>query len=121
MQTYTGGRIQFGAITAEWLETFKTYLLSKVSQNTAHTYFSKVKASLRQAVKDKILVNNPGELVAQVKKLDTERDFLTLDEVDKLAQTPCTSFEVKRATNFQKILILKKLREIDYFYCLNIY
>jgi len=100
MQAFTGGRIQFGAITAEWLETFKTYLVSKLSQNTAHTYFSKVKAALRQAVKDRILLNNPGELVAQVKKLDTERDFLTLDEVDKLAQTPCRSFEVKRAFLF---------------------
>jgi len=100
LRAFTGGRIQFGAITAEWLETFKTYLLSKVSQNTAHTYFSKVKASLRQALKDKILVSNPGELVAQIKTMDTQRDFLTLDEVDKLAQTPCRSFEVKRAFLF---------------------
>jgi integrase len=100
LKDYTGGRIQFAAVTEQWLEEFKTYLVTKVSQNTAHVYFSKIKATLRRAVKDKILVVNPAERVDQVKKTDTERVFLTLAEIEILAQTPCHDHEVKRAFLF---------------------
>jgi len=88
LQTFTSGRIQFSAVTDAWLETFKTYLVTKVSQNTAHTYFGKIKAALRQAVKEKIILSNPADLVSQIKTQDTERTFLELGEIEKLAQTP---------------------------------
>ena len=74
--------------------------MTKVSQNTAHTYFSKIKVALKRAVKDKIILNNPGDLVSQVKKQDTEPTFLTLEEIEKLAQTPCKNYEIKRAFLF---------------------
>jgi len=100
LQAFTSGRIQFSAVTDDWLETFKTYLLTKVSQNTAHSYFSKVKAALKQAVKDKIIVSNPCDLVSQIKRQDTERTFLKLTEIERLAQTTCRDHEVKRAFLF---------------------
>lgn len=100
LKVFTNGHIQFAAVTDEWLETFKTYLLTKVSQNTAYTYFSKIKAVLKQAVRDKIILNNPGDLVSRIKRQDTERVFLTIDEIKKLAQTPCRDYELKRAFLF---------------------
>ncbi len=100
LQTFTSGRIQFSAVTDDWLETFKTYLLTKVSQNTAHTYFGKIKAALKQAVKDKIIISNPCDLVSQIKTQDTKRTFLKLTEIERLAQTPCRDHEVKRAFLF---------------------
>jgi len=100
LQDFTSGRIQFSAVTDDWLETFKTYLVSKVSPNTAHTYFSKIKATLKQAVKEKIILSNPGDLVSQIKRQDTERTFLKLTEIGRLAQTHCRHHEVKRAFLF---------------------
>ena len=100
LKDYTDGRIQFAAVTEEWLEEFKTYLVSKVSQNSSHTYLSKIKAALKQAAKDKIIVNNPGELVSQVKRQDIKVSFLELQEIEKLAQTPCRDHEIKRAFLF---------------------
>ena len=55
LQDFTSGGIQFSAVTDDWLETFKTYLVTKVSPNTAHIYFSKIKTALKQAVKEKII------------------------------------------------------------------
>jgi len=78
LQDFTSGRIQFSAVTDDWLETFKTYLVTKDSQNTAHTYFSKIKAALKQAVKDKIIVSKPCNVVSHIKRQDTERTFLEL-------------------------------------------
>ena len=100
LKDYTGGHIRFVAVTDVWLEEFKSYILTKVSQNTARSYFSKVKTALRRAVKDKIIVTNPADLVDQIKEQDIERIFLTFEEVQKLAQTPCRDHEVKRAFLF---------------------
>ena len=100
LQTFSSGRIQFSAVTDDWLETFKTYLVTKVSQNTAHSYFSKIKAALKQAVKEKIILSNPGDLVSQIKTQDTQRTFLKLTEIERLAQTPCRDHEVKRGFLF---------------------
>lgn len=101
LKDFTSGHIQFAAITETWLEQFKSYLLTKVCQNTASTYFSKIKTALRKAVKDKIIINNPSETIAQIRKTDTERNFLTLEEIQKLFVTDCKKHsEVKRAFLF---------------------
>ena len=81
--------------------------MTKVSQNTAHTYFGKIKAALKQAVKDKIIVRNPGDLVSQIKRQDTERTFLELGEIEKLARTPSPDHGVKRAFLFACITGLR--------------
>ncbi len=100
LQDFTSCGIQFSAVTDDWLETFKIYLVTKVSPNTAHTYFGTIKTALRQAVKEKIILSNPGDLVSQIKRQDTERTFLELGEIEKLAQTPCRDYGVKRAFLF---------------------
>jgi integrase len=102
-----GGRIQFSAVTEDWLETFKTYLLSRVSNNTAHLYFSNIKAVLKQAVKDKIIAINPGDHVSQIKKQNSAVTFLTLEEIQKLAHTHCRDHEVKRAFLFSSFTGLR--------------
>ena len=107
LQTFTRGRIQFSAVTEDWLETFKTYIVTKVSQNTAHTYYGKIKAALNQAVKDKTIISNPCSVVSQIKRQDTERTFFELGEIEKLAQTPCRKNEVKRAFLFSCFIGLR--------------
>ena len=100
LQTFTKGRIAFSAIDERWLEDFKAYLVEQLSPNTAHTYFSKIKASLNQAIKDKIILANPSQSVSQVKKQETQRTFLTVQELKALADTPCQNEEIKRAFLF---------------------
>jgi site-specific recombinase XerD len=100
LKDYTHGHIQFSAVNEEWLEGYKSYLLTKVSTNTAHMYFSKIKYALRQAVKDKIIMKNPTEFVDSIKTVESERCFLTQDELQELADTPCKVSEVKRAFLF---------------------
>ena len=97
LKDYTGGHVQVSAVTQEWLEDYKAYLLSKVAANTAHTYFSKVRCAMRQAVKDKLLARNPAELVGNIKTTESERHFLTLPELEELAGAECMDAEVKRA------------------------
>jgi hypothetical protein len=100
LQDFTNSHVQFSAINEEWLELFKNYLLSKVAANTAHGYFSKIKAALRQAVRDKIIVTNYCEFVPNIQTFEAVRCFLTIEEIQILAKTPCRYNEVKRAFLF---------------------
>lgn len=100
LKEFTKGKIPFSAITVDWLEQFKIFLLTKVSQSTAHIYFVVIRTALKQAVRDKILISNPANEVKHIKKQDAQREFLTLEELKTLAKTPCHYPEVKRAFLF---------------------
>ena len=61
---FTDGKLKFSEIDEKYLESFKQFLLttqshrstkSKLSQNSAASYFNKVKAALGQAFQDGIL------------------------------------------------------------------
>ena len=100
LKEYTNGNITFNAVNEVFLEDLKRYFLSKVSNNTAHTYFSVIKASLRKAYKEKIIHYNPASKVKQISKKNSQRVYLTLDEVKKLNQTECNDIIVKYAFLF---------------------
>ena len=55
LKTFTGGKVTFKNINERWLEKYQDYLLKQVSRNSAHTYYSKIKAALNHAVRDKII------------------------------------------------------------------
>ena len=115
LKEYTNGNITFNAVNEVFLEDLKRYFLSKVSNNTAHTYFSVIKASLRKAYKEKIIHYNPASKVKQISKKNSQRVYLTLDEVKKLNQTECNDIIVKYAFLFAcntglRISDIKRLR-----------
>lgn len=103
LKKYTDGSLRFEELDEQWLENFKAYLLSEVAQNSAHTYFNKIKASLHQAVRDKIISANPAERVRSPKQVDTHREFLTEAELKKIAQTECRSQVLKNAFLFSAL------------------
>ena len=47
----------------------------KLSQNSKYSYFNKLRAALKQAVKDGILPTNPSEGVDAFKQGEPEREF----------------------------------------------
>src|SRR5579862_3883704 len=98
-EVFTGGPIQFGRLNSSLLQSFKEHLLGKVNQNSAVVYLARIKAACRQAVKDRILSKNPAVDVS-IKKQSTRREFLTLEELDKLAATPCPNPDTRAAFLF---------------------
>lgn len=101
LKDFTKGVIKFYAIDEKWLEDFKKYLMNTLkSQNSAHTYFSKINAALNQAVRDKIILKNPANNVRKIGIKEVEKTYLTLEELEKLAKTKCNKEEVKRAFLF---------------------
>lgn len=115
LKAYAPGGITFGNVTKEWLEGFKEYLQSDeaskreggLSPNSMLSYFNKVKAGLKQAVKDGIIQNNPGAQVDSFKEEETQREFLSLEELNAMYNTECDNKLLKRAFIFSALTGLR--------------
>ena len=109
--------ITFKDITPLWVQGFRDYLDTKAMQwdidsrkrdvepkpigdGTKALMFQKLRSALNQAVKQGIIPRNPSLSVERFKEPESNIEFLTLDELRKLAQTPPPDKEVARAFLF---------------------
>lgn len=113
---FSEGSIRFGDITEKYLEEFKEYLLTtkskksdktSLAQNSAVSYFNKVKATLKQAFKDGILQSDLNARVTPIKQEETRREFLTIEELNSLIKTQCNNPLLKRAALFSALTGLR--------------
>jgi integrase len=108
LRKYCPKDITFDKVDSNWVQGFKDYLdkdartssNKHLSQNSKYSYFNKLRAALKQAVKDGIMKYNPSEQVSAFKQGEPEREFLTLEEVKKLVKTECESEQLKTAFIF---------------------
>jgi integrase len=111
LQKFANDDVTFKQIDKGWLERFKNYLKKEaqkpLSQNTQHSYYSKVKAALAQAVREGIIQRNPALEIEGVKSDEPERNFLTYDELQLLARTPCELLILKQAFLFSSLTGLR--------------
>jgi integrase/recombinase XerD len=100
--------LTFSEIDPRLCNGFKAYLkerakaksgepLSSASQNS---YYAKFKACLKQAVKERVIHNNPSEGIVLPRIVSHQREYLTFEEVQQLAKTDCRYDFLKRAFLF---------------------
>jgi len=107
--------IPFEHVTKDWIESFKTYLLKEAKSkngkalavNTLSSYFSKVSYVLSRAHKEGLIQLNPAALVKGISLNETERGFLTYDELKKLGRTQCEEPLLKNAFLFSALTGLR--------------
>ncbi len=108
LKSFVGGNISFQQINESWLESFKSYLQSepltksktKLSENTASSYFNKVRAALNQAQKEGIIRQSPCANVKSIKPKQEKREYLTVDELKAAVQAECRYEVLKKAFLF---------------------
>lgn len=112
---FAGNNLPFKNIDKKFCSDFKEYLLSKVDNNTAQSYFAKFKAALNIAINEDIITTNPAKNVV-IKKRDTTREFLTIKEIKMLKSTPSYDIEVKNAFLFSCFtgLRISDIRELTF-------
>lgn len=107
---------RFCDIDLLWCERFRDYLLNVpthrsekvvLSNNTAAAYFLKFKIALKSAYKYGYLQKNINEDLKGIKEKESRREFLTLDELKRLVETPCTNPVLKRAALFSALTGLR--------------
>jgi len=104
-------------INVRLLEDFKIFLLNKapqggfkkakLSQNTAATYFAVFKAGLHQAFCDDYLLVDIAAKVKGIPEKESRREHLSIEELNKLAATPCEMPLLKRASLFSALTGLR--------------
>ena len=117
LKLYTDGKpLLFGSIDLNLIEDYKDYLINApqggsktgtISANTASTYFSIFKAGLHQAFIDGYLTIDLAAKVKNIYYEESQREYLTLEELNQLAATPCDSEILKRAALFSALTGLR--------------
>jgi integrase len=102
-----GKTLIYNDLTAQWCKDFQTFLLQSLAPNTANLYYSKVKTALLKLHKKGELKLNLEDLITTIEKVETERHFLTLDELQKAIQTDCAYPVLKQAAIFSALTGLR--------------
>lgn len=125
---FTEGKpLPFNRLNTKVMEDFRQFLLTapqggnksgKISQNTASTYFSIFKAGVKQAFVDGYLTVDLSAKVKGIESEESRREYLTIEELNKLAATPCDNEVIKKAALFSALTSMRlsditKLRWID--------
>lgn len=109
--------ILFKNITPKWVQGFRDYLDFKAKQwdidgrkrevepkplgeGTKALMFQKLCSALNMAVKQGIISRNPALNIERFREPESDRQFLTVEELRKLTQTPPPDKEVARAFLF---------------------
>jgi integrase len=116
IESFTNGKLKFADLNEKFFEDFKDYLLTTkskksdkttLSQNSAVSYFNKVKAALRQSYRDGILQTDLNAKISPIESAETRRAYLTLEELNRLVKTPCNNELLKRAALFSALTGLR--------------
>ena len=110
LKIFANDACAFGDVSETFCADFKDYLLNEagISNNTASAYFDKFKYVIRLAFEQKMLSDNPARNIKSIKLEETQREFLTLDELQKLAATPFPEYEsLRRASLFSALTGLR--------------
>ena len=116
LKDFTSNRIIFKDIDEKFCEGFKDYLVNtalkkngeKLSTSSISSYYNKFKASLKQAIEDKIITYNPSINIKLPKIIENKRQYLTLEELQSLYKTECRYPVLKRAFLFSCLTGLRK-------------
>ncbi|HBR10830.1 MAG TPA: recombinase [Chryseobacterium sp.] len=116
LKDFAGETLVFSQIDIKFCEDFKSFLQTAkrggnkdgiLSQNTASTYFSVFKAALKQAFIDGYFTTDISAKIKSIPSQETRREYLTIEELNSLVETPCENDVLKRAALFSALTGLR--------------
>ena len=101
LQGYTKSSMMVGDITPAWFLGFVAHLEKQgFAKNTLAVYTATMRYIINQAYREGLLQTNPISNIKGIGYEETNRTYLTVDEVRRLAETPCENEVTKRAFLF---------------------
>jgi integrase len=109
LEAFTKGKLRIADLNEKFCNEFKEYLLttksnrsSKVTlaQNSAVSYFNKLKATLKQAYKDGLLPFDLNVRIECIETQETIKQTLTIEELNMLAKADCKNPQLKKYVLF---------------------
>jgi integrase len=125
LETFTKGNLKFADLNEKFCNEFKEFLLttksnksSKVTlaQNSAVSYFNKLKATLKQAYKDGYLQTDLNSKVECIEVEDTIKQTLTIEELNSLVKTDCQNPLLKKVVLFSALtgMAFKEMQNLNW-------
>jgi integrase len=105
LQEYKGNKITLKQLNKEYCKGFIEYLKKDktISRGTAYQYSGLLNIVINRAMQDDILSNNPMRTISRgdkIKKAESNVEYLTIEELRQLSETPCISDTAKKAFLF---------------------
>jgi len=112
LEIFTKGNLKFADLNEKFCNEFKEYLLTTksnkskkvtLSQNSAVSYFNKLKATMKQAFKEGYLKTDLNSKVECIEAEDTIKQTLTIEELNSLVKTDCQNPLLKKVVLFSAL------------------
>ena len=108
LKKFVSPNLTFDDIDEDFVKRVKNYFENEaktksnldLSQNSKYSYFNKVKAALRSAFDEGYISINYGSKVKSFDQAESQREYLTFNEVESLAKAYCKYDVLKRAFLF---------------------
>ena len=107
-KNYNPDKFKLSEVDDDFIKGFKNYLdtgdLTKsgiqLSNNSKLSYLMKLRACIREAFNNKLIDDNPFNRIKGFKVEDVKREYLTIEEIQSLANTDCRYPILKKAFLF---------------------
>lgn len=108
-ERFVGGHCEYGDVTVSLCMKFRDYLLTAkqlrnpkltIKRNSASGYFATFMALLKIAYREKVIRENICVELNSIKWEDVKKEYLNMDELRKLSETPCEFPVLKSASLF---------------------
>ena len=112
---FVHGKCTFEEIDIDLCNKFREYLLNAkqlrrdghISKNSASGYWSTFKGLLKILYRNRLIKTNINDFLDKIEIEDTPKDYLSVEELYKLAETPCKKPILKTAALFSCLTSLR--------------
>ena len=112
---FVHGKCTFEEIDIDLCNKFREYLLNakqlrrddRISKNSASGYWSTFKGLLKILYRNRLIKTNINDFLDKIEIEDTPKDYLSVEELYKLAETPCKKPILKTTALFSCLTSLR--------------
>lgn len=112
---FVHGKCTFEEIDIDFCNKFREYLLNakqlrrdgRISKNSASGYWSTFRGLLKILYRNRLITTNINDFLDKIATEDTPKDYLSVEELYKLAETPCKKPILKTAALFSCLTSLR--------------
>ncbi len=112
---FVHGKCTFEEIDIDLCNKFREYLLNAkqlrrdghISKNSASGYWSTFRELLKILYRNRLIKTNINDFLDKIETEDTPKDYLSVEELYKLAETPCKKPILKTAALFSCLTSLR--------------
>ena len=112
---FVHGKCTFEEIDIDLCNKFREYLLNakqlrrddRISKNSASGYWSTFRGLLKILYRNRLIKTNINDFLDKIETEDTPKDYLSVGELYKLAETPCKKPILKTAALFSCLTSLR--------------